>query len=874
MKVFFGYAAGVGKTYAMLQNAREQVIAGIDVVVGYIEPHTRPETLNLLNGLEVLEKKKIKYKEINLKEFDLDLALKRKPEIILVDELAHTNAPGSRHIKRWQDIEELLLNGIDVYTTINVQHLESLNDVVANITSIFVRETVPDKILENASQVKIIDIEPEDLLKRFNDGKVYNKKQVKQAKMNFFKKENLDALRELALRKIAQRANREVQISRLSKSEIEICPTSELLLACVSMSPSSSKVLRTASRMAQSLMTKWIAVYVEDDFMCDYTVEQKNQLKNNLDLAKDLGAEIVILHGTDLVKEILNFAKLQNVTKIVIGRNHSRKNKIFNLYYKRDIVDKIMDLSDVIEIHVIPSINLKVKKTKKTFNITISNYFQIGLKDVIIAIFIIVLATFISILSVKAGFSKDNVLLFYILGILFISINTKGYIIGIIASLINAFLFNYLFTNPMLTFSMQDPKYLTTVPLFTLVAIITSTLTTKIKEEANLSAKKEKNTQMLYQMSRSFLQIVGRKNIVSQGLEHINNSIKRTVVFYFTNIDGSIEEMHYKLEFDDDMSLINDEDEKAVAVWVARNDKAAGAGTDTLPGAKLYYIPVMGYNKNAGVIGIDCSENNIDNDEQILIDTIIAQMSLALDREVLYREQEKSKIDIERERLRNDLLRAISHDLRTPLTGIVGASSLIIQSIDKLDNNSILKFVEGIQEDGEWLIRLVENLLSMTRIDEGKLELKKENEIVDEIIYEAINHVKKRTGNHEIKVELPNEVLLVPMDGKLIEQVLVNLIDNALKYTPQESIIKVSAYKENKFIVFDIVDNGYGIKDDLAEQLFERFFTSGNTCVDSRKGVGLGLAICKSIINAHGGEIKARNNKTKGATFQFKIPLN
>lgn len=874
MKVFFGYAAGVGKTYAMLQNAREQVIAGIDVVVGYIEPHTRPETLNLLNGLEVLEKKKIKYKEINLKEFDLDLALKRKPEIILVDELAHTNAPGSRHIKRWQDIEELLLNGIDVYTTINVQHLESLNDVVANITSIFVRETVPDKILENASQVKIIDIEPEDLLKRFNDGKVYNKKQVKQAKMNFFKKENLDALRELALRKIAQRANREVQISRLSKSEIEICPTSELLLACVSMSPSSSKVLRTASRMAQSLMTKWIAVYVEDDFMCDYTVEQKNQLKNNLDLAKDLGAEIVILHGTDLVKEILNFAKLQNVTKIVIGRNHSRKNKIFNLYYKRDIVDKIMDLSDVIEIHVIPSINLKVKKTKKTFNITISNYFQIGLKDVIIAIFIIVLATFISILSVKAGFSKDNVLLFYILGILFISINTKGYIIGIIASLINAFLFNYLFTNPMLTFSMQDPKYLTTVPLFTLVAIITSTLTTKIKEEANLSAKKEKNTQMLYQMSRSFLQIVGRKNIVSQGLEHINNSIKRTVVFYFTNIDGSIEEMHYKLEFDDDMSLINDEDEKAVAVWVARNDKAAGAGTDTLPGAKLYYIPVMGYNRNAGVIGIDCSENNIDNDEQILIDTIIAQMSLALDREVLYREQEKSKIDIERERLRNDLLRAISHDLRTPLTGIVGASSLIIQSIDKLDNNSILKFVEGIQEDGEWLIRLVENLLSMTRIDEGKLELKKENEIVDEIIYEAINHVKKRTGNHEIKVELPNEVLLVPMDGKLIEQVLVNLIDNALKYTPQQSIIKVSAYKENKFIVFDIVDNGYGIKDDLAEQLFERFFTSGNTCVDSRKGVGLGLAICKSIINAHGGEIKARNNKTKGATFQFKIPLN
>ena len=869
LKIFFGYAAGVGKSYAMLMEAHDMKKLGEDVVIGYIEPHARPETMALLSGIEDIGPKVINYKGIMLKEFDLDKALHRKPKIILVDELAHTNARSERHRKRWQDIEELLEAGIDVYTTLNVQHIESLNDIVESITHISVRETIPDKIFDEADKVELIDIEPDELLKRFSDGKVYSREQTKKAFNNFFIKNNLFALREIALRRTADRVNYEVESVRLSKGQITVMPTSDPILACISPSPSSSRVIRTATRMAEAHHSKWIALYVETTKSQNLSKEDKERLNANFSLAEELGGEVVTVYGDDIINQIIQYAKFRNVTKIIIGKNHKKPENLFH-FYARDIVDKLMESNSYIDVYVIPNSTFDkgkekiIQKNKIKFNVT--------KREILISSLIMLLSTMISLFIDYIGFSEANVIMIFILGVIIVNMKTRGYLLGFTSSIISIFIFNFLFTEPRYSLEVYDKSYLATFPIMLIVTFIIGTLTNKIQGEAQNSLIRENRTQILYRVSKKLLSATGTADVVGIGIKYLSRLLERTVICYLAQENKlSTPFIYTATKGEKDRALLS-KDEEAVAHWTLLNDKESGTGTNTFYGAKGYYMPLKSNGRILGVIGISCANGPLKPEQKFIFETVANQIYIALDREILAETQKNSKLEVESERLRSNLLRSISHDLRSPLAGIKGAVSTIIETGNLISEETRSELLEGVYDDTEWLIRLVENLLSMTRFDEGKMKIKKNMEIVEEVVYEAVQRTSKRFKDHNIKVTVPESVIMAAMDGSLIEQIIINLLDNAIKFTPIESEIEVKFHENDESVIFEVSDNGMGINEEILPNIFDRFFTNGNKISDSRRGVGLGLAICKSIVEAHGGTICAHNKDEGGATFKFDIP--
>ena len=869
LKIFFGYAAGVGKSYAMLMEAHDMKKLGYDVVIGYIEPHARPETMALLNGLESIENRIIEYKGITLKEFDLDMALIRKPEIMLVDELAHTNASEQRHRKRWQDIEELLEAGINVYTTLNVQHIESLNDIVESITHISVRERIPDKIFDEADKVELIDIEPDELLKRFSDGKVYDKEQATKAFNNFFTKNNLFALREIALRRTADRVNYEVESVRLSKGQITVMPTVDAILACISSSPSSSRVIRTARRMAEAHHSKWIAFYVETTKSRNLSKKDKESLSANFKLAEELGGEIVTVYSDDIVEQIIQYAKFRNVTKIIIGKNHKKPNNFFRIY-ARDIVDKLMESNSYIDVYVIPNSTFNKEKENiiKRKKVRVS----ISWKEILTASLIMIISTMISLFIDYIGFREANVILIFILGVIIVNMKTRGYLLGFICSIISIFLFNFLFTDPRYSLEVYDKSYLATFPIMLIVTFTIGTLTSKIQREAQNSLARENTTQILYRVSRKLLSATGTADVVGIGIKYLSRLLERTVICYLVQENKLTTPFIYTAtKGEKDRTLLNKEEE-AVAYWTLLNDKESGAGTNTFYGAKGYYMPLKSHNKVLGVLGVSCITGNLKPEQKFIFETVASQIYIALDREILAETQKNSKLEIESERLRSNLLRSISHDLRSPLAGIKGAISTIIETGELLSKDTKDELFQGIYDDTEWLIRLVENLLSMTRFEGGNMKIKKNLELVEEVVYEAVQRTSKRLKDHEIKVTVPEDVIMLSMDGNLIEQVLINLFDNAIKFTPKEALIEVKVYEEVGDVIFEVIDDGIGISEEILPHIFDRFFTNGDKISDSRRGVGLGLAICKSIVEGHGGKISAQNKDEGGAIFRFNIP--
>lgn len=869
LKIFFGYAAGVGKTYSMLREAHDMKKAGKDVVIGYVEPHARAETTALIEGLEKIESKNILYKGVKFKEFDLDRALLRKPEIILVDELAHTNVNGERHKKRWQDIDELLDAGIDVFTTLNVQHIESLNDVVESITHISVRETIPDKIFNEADKVELIDIEPDELLKRFSDGKVYNEDQTRRAFNNFFTKNNLFALREIALRRTADRVNYEVEIVRLAKGQITVMPTSDAILACISPSPSSSRIIRTAARMAEAHHSKWIALHVEASKSQKLSKSDKDSLNENFKLAEELGGEIVTVYGDNMAELIIEYAKFRNITKIIIGKNHRKTSKLLH-FYAKDIVDKLMDSNSYIDVYVIPN-SSNIKKEDRAIQ-NIKPGFNLSVMDFLKASSIMTIATLISKVIDYLGFSEANLIMVFILGVIIVYVVTKGYILGIISSLIGVMLFNYFFTEPRYSFQIYDKSYLATFPIMLIVAFIIGSLTNKIQKNADNSSIREKRTQILYRVSKKLLSATSTADVVSIGIKYMSRLINRNVVCYLAKGNTLSTPFIYTYEKGEKEEVLLSRDEEAVAYWTILNGKESGNGTNTFYGAKGYYMPIKGQKKILGVIGVSCVDGMLEPDQKYIFETVTSQIAVALDREIFAKEQEASKMEIERERLRSNLLRAISHDLRSPLAGINGAVSTILENGEYISKETEKNLLQGVYEDTEWLIRLVENLLSITRFDEGKMQIKKNIEVVEEVVAEAVQRSIKRFKNHKIKVSIPEDPIMVPMDGNLIEQVLINLMDNAIKFTPEKSVIHVKSYEKGNNVYFEVSDNGVGISDEILPFIFDRFFTNGSERSDSRRGVGLGLSICKSIVEAHGGAIEASNQKGGGAIIRFYIP--
>lgn len=866
LKIFFGFAAGVGKTYAMLDDAREQLKNGVNVLVGYVEPHTRPETMMLLEGLPSLAPKTVHYRNIELKEFDLDTALQRKPELILVDELAHTNAEGVRNRKRYQDIEELLRAGIDVYTTVNVQHIESLNDIVQNITKVQVRETVPDYIFENADKVKLIDIEPDELLRRFEAGKIYAPERAETAMNNFFTKENLRLLREIAMRKAADR------ISHVNQSELHMAEkmASTKLLVCIGPSPSSAKCIRWTARTAEAFHAPWVAAYVECFKNQGITEEEKKSVRINMNLAEELGGEIVTLNGDDLAEVIASYAKLSGITNIVIGK--SRKKKTLFNRFDGDLEDKLLSRLPNVEIHIIPG-NLPQKAFKKQRQRSFRPSLAFSWKDTIKTVAYLAGATLINMILQALHIGDQNIIMVYILSVLAISRTTFGYFYGVIASVLSVLAFNFFFTIPYHTFNAIQPGYPITFAIMLLVALITSAMTVRVKTQTQLAVERERRTEVLFEINKKLLTTRGLENITALTNDYITKLFLRSVIFYTKDPDNNTTGAFLQSESEKDASFLLTDDERAVAHWVYQNLKNAGCGTDTLMGAGGFYMPVMAQGKVLGVIGLSCLNGKLSQSRRMFLQMIISQVAMALERQLLSDQQRQILIDSEKEKMRSNLLRAISHDLRTPLTSISGSSNAILENGDALDKKTRDELLIDIKEESQWLIRMVENILSVTRIKEGTASVVKTPEAAEEIVAEVISRIRTRFPDRRISVKVPDELLIVPMDGTLIEQVLINLLENAVKHSGDDTVVEVAVSKRDNNAVFEVLDNGEGIPEQDLPYVFDSYATERKRSSDSTRSMGIGLSICMSIIKSHNGWMEAANRKEGGASFTFTLPL-
>lgn len=863
LKIFFGYAAGVGKTCAMLKAAHRAKEQGLDVVVGYVERHSRPDTLALLDGLELIPDQIIDYKGIKLKEFDLDAALKRKPRIILVDELAHSNAAGCRHLKRYQDVEELLRAGIDVYTTINVQHLESLNDLVASITHIAVSERIPDSVFDSAEQVELVDIEPDDLIERLQAGKVYREKQAIRALENFFTKENLAALREIALRRTADRLNRNAQ----KEGQDRAARAGEHILICVSGSPSNARVIRTASRMAEAFHSGFTALLVETPETKKLNGSSLKRLQDNVRLAEQLGARIATVYGDDAATQIAEYAKVSGITKIILGRiNH----KVSFIAQGKTLADKLIQLAGDIDIYIIPDAQ---PLYKKKYSLLHHADVRFDWMDVLKVIGTTVASTIIGYGFYAVDLREANIITIYILGVLLAAIWTNGHLYGALASFLSVIAFNFFFTVPRYTLQANAPDYPVTFLIMLLASVISSTLATRVKKQARQSAKKAYYMELLMNGSQKLQQGRDEQEIIHIAAELVGKLLNSPVLYALSlkgkKLDFQVEPINEATKL---LGTLNAE-ELGVADWVVKNNKHAGATTNTLSSAQNLYMSIRGNQEVMGVIGIPGKYYPVlDVFEKNIIIYILNECGLILERRRLRSEKQAIEMETQRERLRSNLLRAISHDLRTPLTSISGNAGILMEKSIDLSQEKKQEIYNSIYDDSIWLINLTENLLSITRFENSSMRLQINAELLDDVFKEAVSHLDRKAKEHKIIVELEDDLLMARMDVRLIIQVIINIINNAVKYTPVGSEIKLSAKKQDKMVCISIADDGPGISDESKERIFDMFYTSGIDA-DSRRGLGLGLSLCKSIVDAHGGSIEVKDNEPHGAVFSFTLPL-
>lgn len=867
LKIFFGYAAGVGKTYAMLKAAHAAKRQGIDVVAGYIEPHARPKTSALLNGLEVLPNLQVDYNGITLREFDLDAALERKPQLILVDELAHTNAEGCRHTKRYQDVQELLKAGINVYTTVNVQHIESLNDVVASITEVLVRERIPDSIFDNADQVELVDIEPQDLIDRLNAGNVYKEAQAKRAIQNFFTVENLTALREIALRRCADRVNILTENSRIRNHGDY--HTDEHILVCLSSSPSNPKIIRTAARMANAFRGGFTALFVETPDFPNMTPENLKRLRANMRLAEQLGAKIETVYGEDVPFQIAEFARLSGVSKIVIGRSSATKRHFLS---KPTLTERLITNAPNLDVHIIPDM---VRNTPYRGKIPLQKLrFQLSWADILKSLGILAAASLIGYAFQVLGFAEANIITVYVLGVLITSIVTSHRIYSLVSSVVSVLVFNFLFTEPLYTLQTYGQGYPVTFLIMFLAAFLTGSLTTRLKSHARQSAHSAYRTKVLFDTNQLLQQAKDRDQIMTALSKQLVKLLSRDVVFYLEE-KGRIGQPHVfpaGEEVADDMCT--SENEKAVAEWVYKNNKRAGATTETLPNAKCLYLAIRVSSNVYGVVGIVINGRPLDSFENSILLSMLGECALALENEKNASEKEEAAVFAKNEQLRANLLRAISHDLRTPLTAISGNASNLMSNGDSFSPEVKKELYTDIYDDAMWLINLVENLLAVTRIEEGRINLHLSEDLVDDAVEEALRHINRKSVEHSITVDHKEEYLLAKMDAKLIVQVIINIVDNAIKYTPKGSHIVIRTEKRGDKAVVSISDDGEGIPDEIKARVFDMFYSGANKIADSRRSLGLGLSLCKSIVSAHGGEISVRDNYPRGTVFTFTLPTS
>ncbi len=856
LTVFFGAAPGVGKTYAMLEAARFEREDGRDAVVGIVETHGRYDTAALLLGLEIVPRKKLEHRGVSLEELDIEACLKRRPGLLLVDELAHTNAPGSRHTRRWEDVEELLEAGLDVYSTLNVQHLESLNDVVAQITHVVVRETVPDSVLEGADEIRLIDLPIEELLERLKDGKVYLAEQAERAGKHFFRPGNLIALRELALRTTAQSVDAQMRRYRAEHGIDKTWAATERLLVCVSPSPSSPLVIRGARRLARSLHADWIAAFVETSASLRLTARDRARVAEHLHHARTLGAETVTLAGEDGAAEVVRFARERNVTRIIVGKpTHSTlRDRI-----QGSFLESLVRLSGNIDVHAISGDVEKstdeppVREPARTRTRQNATGFLAGLVAV-------GLATVIG----KTIFPEQlaDVVMVYLLGIVLVSLRW-GLAPSLFAAVGAVVAFDYFCIPPLYTLAVADLRHIVTFAVMFLVAVVISGLTKRVRDQAESAREREVGTASLYALSRALASAKSRQEILLAGTKHIQQLLGGRVSALVPSPAGALVS-----NVEGAWTYEPDEKERGVAELVWQSGKPAGAGTDTLPASGGTYFPIFGSEGRLGVIGIVTDgARTADHQARHHLDAFLAQIGSALDRVRLARQAQVAQLRVEAEQLRNSLLSSVSHDLRTPLAVITGTATTLTH--DKLDAAARRDLAETIVQEAERLNRLVRNLLDMTRVEAGALAIHKEWQPVEEVFGSALGAVESILGARPVKTDLSSD-LVAPFDAVLIQQVLVNLLENAVKYAGPDTPLTVSARGRKREVEIVVADRGPGVPAGDETRIFEKFYRAEK---GKGGGVGLGLTICRGIVIAHGGRIWAEGRDGGGAAFHFTLPI-
>ena len=864
LTIFFGAAPGVGKTYAMLEAARFEREDGRDVVVGLVETHGRYDTGALLLGLELLPRRKVSHRGVVLEELDVEACLARRPGVVLVDELAHTNAPGSRHAKRWQDVDDLLDAGLNVYSTLNVQHLESLNDVVAQITHVVVKETVPDSVLDKADELHLIDLPIEDLLERLKEGKVYLPSQAEKAGKHFFRPGNLIALRELALRVTAQSVDAQMRRYRAEHGIDKTWAAGERILVCVSPSPASARLVRGARRMAVSLHADWIAAFVETSASLNLSARERARVAEHLQLARTLGAESVTLAGDNGAAEVVRLARQRNVTRIVVGKpTHSTwRDRIGGSF-----LESLVRLSGAIDVHVISgdAEDATQHAAASPAESSVGPATRRGLGGYAAAGASAALATFIGQFLLGRTQLADVVMV-YLLGIVLVSLRW-GLAPSLLAAVMSVIGFDVFFIPPYNTIAVTDLRHVVTFAVMFFVAAVISGLTKRVRGQAEAARERELRTASLYSLSRALSAAKTRHEILSASTKQIHevfggraNALipgpKRQLI---SNVDEA-------------WSYPVDEKERAVAEWVWEHGRPAGRGTDTLPSARALYLPLEGLEGRHGVLGFVpgegvASTSVVDHHERQHLEAFLGQMSAALDRVRLAGQAQDARLRVEAEQLRNSLLSSVSHDLRTPLAVITGTATALTS--DKLPEAERGELAETIVQEAGRLNRLVRNLLDMSRVEAGALSIRKEWQPVEEAFGAALAAVDTVLGGRPIELDLPRD-LNAAFDAVLIQQVLVNLLENAAKYAGASSPIKLSARGTKLAVEIIVADRGSGVPAGDETRIFDKFYRAEK---GKGGGVGLGLTICRAIVSAHGGRIWAHNREDGGASFHFTLPV-
>ena len=875
LKIFFGACAGVGKTFAMLSAARLLRQEGLDVIVGIVETHGRIATQAQIVGLNILPLKKLYYRERELTEFDLDAALIRKPALILVDELAHSNMEGSRHPKRWQDVEELLKAGIDVYTTLNVQHIESLNDVVGQITGIRVSETVPDKVFDLADEVTLVDLPADELLQRLQDGKVYQPQQAERAGKSFFRKGNLIALREMALRRTADRVDSQMREYRSNSSISQVWQAKDRLLVCVGTDAESERLVRVAARLAQSLKSDWIAVYVETPKLQRLSGKQRNTIFKTLKLAETLGAETTNLSGTKVAEVVLNYARSRNVSKLVVGKS---TRTTFERLILPGVVDDLTNQVTDIDIHVVSRERTLAEKYVGNID-NIGNLEQI-VQDIDYTGYYLAAG----VCAVTAGlaalllqyFELANVVMLYLLGVILIS-SKYGRGPGIFSSFISVATFDFFFVPPRLSFSVSDTQYLLTFAVMFIVGLVISNLTANLRYQAMVAMNREKRSRALYDLGKSLASALTSLHIIEISTQHLSGIFKAKVSILLPNSQEKIVNTSLnglsksKVDLDSNFDV-----DLGVAQWVYDHQQQAGFATDTLPSSSALYLPLQAPMRTRGVLVILPNDHLAKNkktfflpEQRQLLDTFSSQIAIAIERVHYVEVAQEALFSMESERLRNSVLSAISHDLNTPLTTIVAAAGWLKNETSTEDKR--YEYVAMLNDQSIRMKNLVINLLDMARLQSGAVKLNKEWQLLEEVVGTSLRAMKEVLAKHHIVIDLPNDLPLIDFDAVLIDRVLCNLLDNSSKYSPEGKKILVSARIYQDDIWISVADEGPGLPENLESQIFEKF-TRGKK-ESAKAGVGLGLSICKAIVEAHHGKIWANNKPLHGANFTFSLPL-